>query len=459
MAGDDPIAKRKRVELEEKLASLDHEFKHWAALAKEREFEKHTSQIERVTAPLDKMRQRIGDELGRTRDANVLAESRRFEQQILAVHRIWEFFRGKLLLRRSDLFRNYLAFCDELAWACYGPVAAAAKPGVRAGAKGPPLVYLNGTSGPFVLPRDTPFEAEYVENEAINRREFVDLLKRLPVPVIGVPWFQVRHVPEALVVAHEAGHAVEDDLGLGNALHDGVAAALSKAGVDRTRASGWDAWLGEVFADFFGTLALGPAFVGSLADFLATGDAHVRADRRIAPHWGVHPPDYLRVQLALETLRRTGFARKANGLEGQWTATYGTTHAMSAFVPDVPVVINALLGMKLPQLGKKTLKQLVALGAERDREAEAQGQRIVREQLPAVADARVFAAACRYAYEADPTRYLAADRALQLVTSFATVIPRGARAGGAAAPADTASYDAEVAEAFERVLFKTPASG
>jgi hypothetical protein len=457
MAGNDALAQRKRVELEEKLSSLAGEFEHWQSLVKEKEFEKHASQVARVTGPLGKASRKLDVELGSVSDARVLAECRRFEQQILAVHRIWEFFRAKLLLRRSGLFRDYLAFCDELAWACYEPVASAARPGVRAGAKAPPLVFLNGMSSPFVLARDAPFEAEYVENEVVDREDFVDLLKRLPVPVIGVPWFQVRHVPDALVVAHEVGHAIEDDLGLEKTLHDGVAAALAKGGVGRGRADAWGAWLGEIFADFYGTLALGPAFVGSLLDFLAGDEERVRTERKTTYARGDYPTDYLRVQLALETLRRTGFKKKAAALEGQWAGVYGEAHGMPEFVADVPVVVRGLLEMKPPQVGRKTLKQLVALGADRDRAAAEQAGRIVRKELPVGGDARVFAAACRYAYEADPRAYLAADEKLSLVASFANLIPRGARAGGAATK-DTSAYDREVAAALESALFDATSS-
>src|SRR6185312_7371364 len=91
--------------------------------------------------------------------------------------------------------------------------------------KEPPLVFFNGGSSPFTMPRNYAFQAEAVAGESIESEQVTAILRALPIPVIGVPWFQIQHLPEMLVVAHEVGHDVESDF----KLTDDLLTAVDKA--------------------------------------------------------------------------------------------------------------------------------------------------------------------------------------------------------------------------------------
>jgi hypothetical protein len=60
-------------------------------------------------------------------------------------------------------------------------------------------------------------------------------VERLPIPPVGVPWFQLRPLPDALVLAHAIGHHVENDFDLTPTLRELADAALTFAAAPRER--------------------------------------------------------------------------------------------------------------------------------------------------------------------------------------------------------------------------------
>jgi hypothetical protein len=424
------------------LSCVSLEFKYWLDESERgKEFEKHNSQIRRILKPLQLKQKELESKMSEVAGdmESVLAQCRDIERQILVVHRVWEFSRTKLLLRRSTLFKNYLTFCDELAEQCYRPTANAARAGERARLKEPPLVFLSGMSTPFASSRNTPFEAEFVQDEEIDEDSFVRFLKGLPVPVISVPWFQMRHLPDALIIAHEVGHNVEEDLALTDNLREAISSSVSPA-----RRAAWEEWFGEVFADFFGTLALGPAFVGTLMDFLASDANKVCTEEREAGDWGDYPTDYLRVMLCLATLEKLQFNASFTSLLAQWKALY-PRHAMTHFEPDIKSVVTALWDAKLPQLQNKTLPAVMRLKAGEHQNAVQEAEGFARGYNPKSSDVRVFAAACRLAFEKKPELIYQAIIQEKLLEYFVNRIPRGVRAV-------TTEMDANRVKAYEDLL-------
>lgn len=79
-------------------------------------------------------------------EGDILSQARELELDILEVHRIWEFFRSKLVLRSIDWFNPYLVAADEFAWACYEVAQKNLKEGhiTKNERKEPPLVFFNG---------------------------------------------------------------------------------------------------------------------------------------------------------------------------------------------------------------------------------------------------------------------------------------------------------------------------
>ena len=85
--------------------------------------------------------------------------------------------------------------------------------------------------------------------EALRTAAFAAALQRLPVPVVGLPWHQVEHLPDALVIAHEAGASGRRG--------PRVAPAPGGGGGRGGAASGGWAWAGEAVADVYGAHATG----------------------------------------------------------------------------------------------------------------------------------------------------------------------------------------------------------
>ncbi|MSP60463.1 MAG: hypothetical protein EXR72_08995 [Myxococcales bacterium] len=91
-------------------------------------------------------------------------------------------------------------------------------------------------------------------------------------------------------------------------------------------------WLPEIFADAFGTLMLGPAFIETL--IWSLGDPqHPENVIGVPPGpgwmtWAPHPPHHLRVVLGCRLLAEIGFPGEAARLESEWRARHGGPDAL-----------------------------------------------------------------------------------------------------------------------------------
>jgi hypothetical protein len=331
------LPQRRRTELIAKLASFDTELEYWFNLTDKEGLglRRYHSQVRRISATLDGV-------LSPTRKAinelpvngeGVLDGAARWEDEILAARSIWEVFRSKLVLRLDDLYRDHLAACDDLAWECYRPAMERFSPRRRE----PPLVYFTSRSIPFAKRRDSNFqqEAVYAGGPAITLRddEFATALRQLPVPLLGVPWYQAFYVPGALIIAHEVGHIVEWEFDL----TDTIEKALENAELDQP--GQWKSWASEVFADLYGTLTMGPAFVGALIDFLAAPVNFIQRETRTG---GEYPTRALRIELVLEALKQRRFENAATRLRTYWEGTYGAMRTMLDYINDVAKVVSAI---------------------------------------------------------------------------------------------------------------------
>jgi hypothetical protein len=404
------FASRKRSELEQKVSSVPAELNQWRAeTAEGKRLEKHHSQVRRLATQLEAydelLRQRVKD----AADEAILAGGRELEMRILELYRIWEFFRSKLALRSVPWLRDPLEVADDLAWGCYEPARARAAASGRidpVAVKEPPLVFLNGAASPFTMSRKSNYVAEPLLTGSLPVSEFRALLEALPVPVIGLPWFHVAHAPETVVVCHEVGHIVEDDLGLTPHITAQLLAALAPVTTERHGA--WRSWLGEIFADLYGVLAAGPAFVAALMNFLAVDRDTIVKQELKPPKWGEYPTDALRMSVNFEALTQTCFDTEAAALRDAWQAAYAP-HAMAAFEADVPGVVRALLDGVHPLLGGVRLRDVIAFSAADQESAKEEASAILDSRKLRAEDPRVLLAAAALAFGTDPARYHAAD--------------------------------------------------
>ncbi|PSL57193.1 hypothetical protein B0I31_102171 [Saccharothrix carnea] len=373
---------RKVAELRHKLAGIDADFARWRAETEPgRTLRKHHTQVVRLTERLGGVVDRIGAELDAVAadGADVLRECRRLQLRMLEVHRLWDFYRSKLNLRYVEWYRPFLTAVDEFAWLCYSPAAAGSD-------REAPLVHLSGEFSPFTHLRETPFVVEDVP-DALDTTDFLGVVTKLPIPIIGLPWYQLVHLPDAPVIAHEVGHAVERDFGLLGTVRSLARPVLRT--MPEARRDAWDTWLPEVFADLYGVLAAGPAFASALADLLVVGDtqAEIAADAPVL----VHPHAAVRLALTAEALVSTGFP--------------AVRPACGPFEDDIAPMTAALLDGPYPGLGDHALREVVAFTAAQQANAVTAADGLVDHQRPETSDVRCLIAAARLAFDRRPALF------------------------------------------------------
>ncbi len=424
---------RKTAELGQKLSSLDTEFEYWMGQTERgAPLEKHHTQVRRVITQLARLKEKIAHYLETAGGGgDILTLCRRVETMILEIHRIWQFFRAKLMQRYSPWFSAYLAAADDFAWDCYNAAGKSLNPNrlPPEKVKEPPLVFFNGGSSPFTSSRDVAYQPEEVPFEGMRTPEFVQAAKKLPVPVIGVPWFQVRHLPDALVIAHEVGHNVEMDFRLGSRLTEIIETGLASGNVPTQRRVAWHAWEGEIFADLYGALAAGPAFAGALMDFLAMSRRAVQAEKRTGPAWTLYPTSYLRILFCLEVLRRTGFRAECKPLSTHWNSTF-PSHAMPEFEADIPSIAGALIEETWPELMDKTLPGVLTFETGAHTRAVTTAELLLAKARLRTTEVRTLFAAARLAFQKDPDKYSRGNTQERLLQHILANRERGVRGSG-----------------------------
>jgi hypothetical protein len=403
----DRISARKRVELHQKLDGLHAEFAHWVAEAgASKRLRKHQSQIERLTYQLGGMADGVAGLLESVpaEADRMLSESRPLQLRVLEVHRLWDYFRSKLNLRYVDWFADYLAAADDFAWECYEPQRAAA-----ASPRADPLVFLTGEFSPYTHTRATRYEVEPLPG-VMDSKDFLTVAADLPIPVIGVPWYQVAHLPDAPLIGHEIGHNLERELDLTSAVEEHLVPVLSALG-DPERELAWTAWRAELFADLIGLLCTGPAFVGSMADLLAADPVQVADQARIAAAWEPHPPASLRMRALTHALGLQDFEAEAEELRDAWEVSF-PPDARDRFADDVPAVVEALWAVEYPQL-RGPLHQAIRFSASQQVDAIAAQGYVLDGMAPPSNDVRCLIAAARLAFDADPEGYHAPRQGAQ----------------------------------------------
>ncbi len=394
------LAARRQQELTVKLRSLENELKDWEDLTSKAPFRRHYSQVRRINRTLDGLLESMkasADWMTPTEQA-VLARASEWERRILTAHAIWEVFRSKLAQRFDTHFQERLAACDDLAWSCYEP----AMQRFSAAKKEPPLVYLNSTWSAFLRRREATFdkdvEAGKDARETLDEADYRATVKRLPIPLLGLPWFQIAHLPSALLIAHEIGHAVEFDFDLTQTIDDTLHAASLQFD------SEWRGCASEVFADLYGHLCLGRFFAGSLVDLLLA-DKKVIADEDT---FGLYPTRAYRIELAVNALAFLGLDGQAAEIRDSWESQYGAPQKLLEYRDDAKKVVSAIYGkdgMDLAALIQPPTANVAALA-----QYAAQGNKTgVAQEV----DARVLFCALRHAYERYPPAQ--SERAAQLL--------------------------------------------
>ncbi len=378
--------------------------------------EVHYSQVRRLTALLEGLVKSILKKLD-AEDIRSLCEA---EADILSVRRVWEYFRAKLFQRENPMLNARLSVADDMAWCLFKPLLDAARSARAATSdvQEPPLVYFNGGASPFAVARHRAFEPHDVDREW-DSELFGDVLTNLPLPVVGLPWNQANRLPSMMCLAHELGHVVEEDFGLRDEVE---AAILGEVGEERALA--WRRWRREVFADFFGALTGGPAYVLVLASFLF--DETARLEEEKPNPMSEYPTRHQRVQLCRAVLAAQGHsvARIQQAWPLELDGSYGND---SAWMSDSVKIAKALLKLTPTTLGAP-LAELVGLKRAADNRvrqiAEDRVGKIIPDAPPK--DVRELVSAATYAFDKDPVKYTAEVDA-RFVDQHPRVHPAGTR--------------------------------
>ena len=251
-----------------------------------------------IVTPLANLRAAL-DGVAETQPTDQLyGECRAFDQRLVLLRRVWTYFRAKFDQRDDPALAPVLAAADEVVWSCYAEVFRNVDPTAPgAPTRGSaPLPFIESRYSPEAVPRDEPPPDVRTTPDDLLLYEH---LRRLPIPVIGLPPACV-HAPWWLIyLGHEVGHHLQYDLapewrlvnGFGRWLGE-AAASQPEPTVDAVGSQRWQGWGREIFADVFSVCAMGSPAVHALVEL-------ERADRRtmLKPNRPRYPSAMVRLAL------------------------------------------------------------------------------------------------------------------------------------------------------------------
>lgn len=363
--------------------------------------------------PLHKHRSQVKGAVGVLRAALESVEcmpaqdrSERAAEILLDLHHLWDFFRGKLLIRHLPRYKTLLDVTDELAWSLYNPARTAAGASGARFPKEPPLTFLSRRPVPFATSRGSDFEPLL----AFGRQRTFDgrtAASHLPFPLIGIPWSCGRHIPAILAVAHETGHHIEDDFHLTPTLESRLA---QRSGLTPQRLTDWSRWLGETFADICATAACGAAYLWTLTDALGPAEAH--GDTRSE----TYPPARLRALVCRAALP-PGTNSFLPPLPGEPDASDTEAEA----------VVTALTAEGLDELGGRTPQRL--FGLRRPQTLPLTVDRLLNAVPSGRGDVPGVLAAATLAFMKEPDAYVEREIGERALDEVLALVAQGPRAG------------------------------
>ena len=338
---DDAIAR-----LRDQRGELERDLQLWAERAADPgDLGIHYSQVRRLNRQISTA---LGAALAHTPvaehppdgDRGTVSDLPDLRRTLGTLHLLWDFYRDKLAQRDTAAYTDHLGVADDLAWACYEPFLQAARAAEMVSAdevKEPPLVFYSTDRTPYAQARTKALQPPGIDS--IDLEKVTTALLRLPVPVIGVPWSIANKLPELVLVGHEAGHVIAEDLKLKQDLRAMFSELVLSADTGQRKCV-WTRWRDEIFADVVGVLASGSAFLHGLAAEMAGPPSDVGQVPIDPDHPGHYPTPALRVALCTAILESVGVTSPR-----AWSETYGSAAGDSAaFVRDIPVVTDALTG-------------------------------------------------------------------------------------------------------------------
>jgi hypothetical protein len=180
-----------------------------------------------------------------------------------------------------------------------------------------------------------------------------------------------------------------------------------------------------------------------MADLLVTDPVEVAAEARSPSPWDPHPPASLRMRLMTIALMRVGFRTHAKAYWAGWCASFDVNAADPVFGRGRQAV-TALASGAFPQLGGKTLSELLRFSDVQMALAEKVMKAALGGLEPVSGDIRCLVAGARFAFDTSPDAYVretgagigAGQRILDRALNSIGDAPRSAPAERAVTPED-----------------------
>jgi len=361
---------------------------------------RHHSQVARVSNALEAQLKALLAQFASIDDPTRRARSSRRVVHTGAV--IWEFFRSKLLLREMPDDLPLLTLLDDVAWIAWKSACLHAKSAAGSG-KTPPLVFFSPMQTPFVQTRGSVFALNDINST--SSKDYAELIGALPVPVIGLPFGDARHLPTALSIGHEVGHVLEEDLELEEEIREII------FGVETAEPTAWASWASELFADVWGIHTSGESYVRVLSQYLMNRTETIVQSEAKGPKWGAYPTPMLRMRFCWSVLHALGL--RSENARGTWEGMYGTEHAMAHWNGDAEAVAKAMVAGPWEALavGALTHDDLKPWTSDHETEALKAAADILQDGAdpPKDIDARVLSVACALAWLDEPDGYAEQD--------------------------------------------------
>jgi hypothetical protein len=357
----------------------------------------HLAEVNQLLAGLRKMVDQNSRRLvavsaaaARRPDRAAIDEALRLKQEgcslVSATERIRQVY-WEILGQRLTRIAPQLLAADRIALDCYQYVYGGLGK-ARSIPSPAPLSYMDSGFGPATFRR------------GVTMRKLLSLPN--PFPLVKLPYSRLVTPWTLGAIPHEIGHNLQADLGLWLVVPRLIGRRLAAAGIDASVRRTWIRWTKETFADLIGVLLTGPAFVESTMDVVGKG---AKATGAFNPR-GVHPTPYLRVRISTHLLRAMGFENDARRIDLIWSHLYPPAVGeaipplfMRNFNRSMPIVVNAIANTAYPQLGGKTLMQVVSFRPQDQQVATEAAARLATGRDPGIVPERFLINAVRIAFD------------------------------------------------------------
>lgn len=229
---------------------------------------------------------------------NVYDECRDYDEAIVWLERLWDYFRAKFD-QRDDQHRlgPLLKAADEVVWSCYRQVV------LRARARDPrlplrpsPLAFVAPEYSPAAVQSDRPLPPDLVLSADLSF--LADYVKSLPVPVVRLPPWCIDSPWWLIYVGHEVGHHIQHDLNLVGHVREGLEQVAAAHHLPESDVKLWGRWGEEIFADVFSVITMGPWAVWAIAEVERSTPAEMVKPKQF------YPPPIIRLALLARTAEK-----------------------------------------------------------------------------------------------------------------------------------------------------------